>query len=87
MSEYCLQCDAKIRRCERYHPEYGFTCILPGGSHEGPHFDMSGGYWTLEGGQLRDWTDGYRRGYDDGYSAGYDSGHGEGYDYASGDGS
>lgn len=45
----CISCGGSDPRCSAYHPEYGFTCILP--MHDGPHYDTGGGHWD-ENGQL-----------------------------------
>lgn len=43
---------AIIRRCPAYHPAYGFSCILPRPDHPGTHFDLEGGHWSHERGQV-----------------------------------
>lgn len=46
----CISCGGADPRCPAFHPEYGFTCIMPD-PHSGPHYDTGGGHWT-EPGQL-----------------------------------
>jgi hypothetical protein len=43
----CISCGGSDPRCPAYHPEYGFTCILP--PHSGPHYDTGGGHWDALG--------------------------------------
>lgn len=43
----CISCGGLDPRCGAYHPEYGFTCILP--PHNGPHYDTAGGHWDMRG--------------------------------------
>ena len=38
--------------CSAYHPEYGFTCVIPQEPHPGTHYDMAGGHWNYERGQV-----------------------------------
>lgn len=52
--QLCHNCDERIHRCPHVHPEYGFTCVIPG-SHAGPHFDLAGGHWNEEG-QVKAWS-------------------------------
>lgn len=44
----CISCGGLDPRCDAYHPEYGFTCILPK-PHSGPHWDTAGGHWDTRG--------------------------------------
>lgn len=45
----CRNCDEGIERCGAYHPDFGFTCIIPAAGHSGPHFDRAGGHWDESG--------------------------------------
>jgi hypothetical protein len=45
----CHSCDQSIESCPAYHPEYGFTCVIPAPGHNGTHFDRAGGHWTPDG--------------------------------------
>lgn len=44
----CISCGGADPRCSAFHPEYGFTCIMPD-PHSGPHYDTGGGHWTEQG--------------------------------------
>lgn len=44
----CVSCGGANPRCSAFHPEYGFTCIMPD-PHSGPHYDPAGGHWTKQG--------------------------------------